>query len=252
MGQTQTIAITGASSGIGAAAAVRLARPGRHLVLLARRQPELNQVAEAVRRSGATARVVPLDLRRDDAVDRVASALATDDLPDVLVLNAGRSSSLGVTALPDRLDVLCSTAYVNYLGQVRLALGLLPAMLAAGRGHIVGVTSANARVPAPGWSTYSASKAAFDAWLRAIRPELATHGITTTIVAFPLVRTPMIEPVYGSPRWAMSVDRAAGWIERAVERRPAEIRPWWLRPAEVLVAAAPHISASLVGRVSQR
>lgn len=246
------IVLTGASRGIGRAAALQLARPGRRLALLARGRDGLEQVAAGVRDAGGVASVHPVDLRDGEAVTRVVSELAQGPAPDAVVLNAGRSNSLPVTALPGRLDVVHSTLGTNYTGHVQLFLGLLRAMAARGTGVLVGVTSANARLPAPGWSAYSASKAAFDAWLRAVGPELRPLGIATTVLSYPLVDTDMIRPVYGRSRWAMSPERAGSWIVKAIERHPARIAPWWLPPVEVLTAVVPATTARLMARWSIR
>lgn len=242
--------LTGASGGIGRATALRLARPGRHIALLGRRVEALMAAARDVEAAGGTASVHVADLRDDRAVDDAVAGILTLGEPDVVILNAGRSNSLCVDRLADRADVVPGTAAVNYLGQVRLFLGLLPSIRRGG--HLVGVTTVNARIPTPGWSAYAASKAAFDSWLASVRPELAELGITTSIVAFPLVNTPMIRPVYGDSRRGMSPEAAAGWIERAVERRRYRVAPWWLPVAEVAAAAAPATAARVVGRWSVR
>lgn len=248
------VVVTGASSGIGEAAARALARDGARVVLVARRSDELERVAADVRAAGGRADVVAVDLRDHDAAAATARRVVAEvGVPDVVVANAGHSIARGVLGLVDRFDSLERTIDVNYLGAVAFVLPFLPPMVERGSGHLIGVTTVNARIPVPGWSPYVASKAALDAWLRSVGPELRRHGIATTIVEFPLVATPMSEPTYGrSPRFAMTPQAAAEWVVRAVRTRRATVAPWWARPAEVATALAPTLSARLVGMGSLR
>jgi len=248
------VVVTGASSGIGAATARALARPGVRLVLVARRRSELGAVAADVVAAGGTADVVPVDLRDHVAAAEAARAVLADaGVPDVVVANAGHSIARGVLECVDRFDSLERTIDVNYLGAVAFVLPFLPGMVARGRGHLVGVTTVNARIPIPGWSPYVSSKAAFDVWLRSVGPELRPHGVSVSIVALPLVATPMSAPTYGpSPRHAMTAEQAAGWVIRAVRTGRPRVAPWWARPAEVATAVAPTLSARLIAHGSLR
>lgn len=249
-----TVAVTGASSGVGAATARALARPGARLALLARRGEALEAVASEVRAAGADAEVVVVDLRDHGAAREAAQAVIHRlGPPDVVVANAGHSIARPVLDCVDRFDTFERTVALNYLGAVAFLLPCLEAMAARGRGHVVGVTTVNARIPVPGFSAYVASKAALDAWLRAAGPELRRAGIATTIVELPLVATAMSAPVYGpDPRFALTADEAAAWIVRAIGTRRSTVAPWWTRPAEVAVAAAPTLSARLLAVGSLR
>ncbi|MEZ5409181.1 MAG: SDR family NAD(P)-dependent oxidoreductase [Acidimicrobiales bacterium] len=249
-----TVAITGASSGVGAATAAALARPGARIALLARRGDALEAVAAEVRAAGAEADVMVVDLRDHAAAQETARAVVRRfGPPDVVVANAGHSIARPVLDCVDRFDTFERTVGLNYLGAVAFLLPCLEAMAARGRGHVVGVTTVNARIPVPGFSAYVASKAALDAWLRAAGPELRRAGIATSIVELPLVATAMSAPVYGpDPRFALTADEAAAWIVRAIDTRRPTIAPWWARPAEVAVAAAPTVSARLLAVGSLR
>lgn len=198
--------------------------------------------------------VVPLDLRdHRKACDAARMVLEQYGVPDVLVANAGHSVARPVLDCVDRFDTYERTVAVNYLGAAAFAQPILAAMAERRRGQLVGVTTVNARMPVPGWAPYCASKAAFDTWLRCAEPELRRHGVAVSIVAFPLVRTPMVEPTYGAhPPLAMSADAAAGWVERAILRRRPWVGPWWARPAEVATAAGPVVAARLTGLVTLR
>lgn len=248
----RTVAITGASGGIGRATALILAPLAGRLVLLGRDGDRLAAVVAECRRAGGRAEAVVADLRDHAAAGAAGKSLAADGV-EVLVANAGLSINRRVLAYADRFDTLERSAGVNYLGAVALALPVLGAMAERESGQLIGVTTVQAAMPLPGWSAYCSSKAAFDIWLRCAAPELREAGIATTIVRFPLVDTPMIRPTYPrTPRYALSPDGAAGWIVQAIADRPAVVAPGWARAAEVLVAAFPTTAARLMGRVASR
>ncbi|WP_050670777.1 SDR family NAD(P)-dependent oxidoreductase [Luteipulveratus halotolerans] len=245
------VLITGASSGIGAALARRLAAPGHELVLTARRQHELDAVAADVRRSGGSARVIAADLRDDDSVDGLVASLSA--APDAVVCNAGLSIARSAAEQVGRHHDLERSMRVTFLGHSRLVLGLLPAMAARGSGHVVGVPTVNARMPVPGWGAYCASKAAMDGWLRAIGPELRRDSIDVSVVELGLVRTPMSAPTYGDrPPFSESAADAAARIERVLRRPRPLVSPAWARAGSTLTAAAPALSARLIGLGSLR
>ncbi|NHN57122.1 SDR family NAD(P)-dependent oxidoreductase [Calidifontibacter sp. DB0510] len=249
---TGPVLITGASSGVGAATARALAPSGRHLWLLARRTSELESVATDVRAAGGSASVVTCDLRDDNSIDAALATVAADP-PGVVVANAGLSIARRVLRQLDRPHDMERSIRVNYLGHTRLILGLLPAMLDRGDGRIVAVTTVGARIATPGWSSYAASKGAFDIWLRSIRPELAPHGIGVSIVELALVRTAMSEPTYGdNPAGAMSPERAAAKVVRAIETGRRLQSPGWARAGAILTAVAPSTGPAWVGRLSLR
>lgn len=243
----RVVVVTGASSGIGRATALALAPAAARVVCIARRADLLEQLAAEME---GTADVRPLDLRDTAAATELGRAL-TD--ADVLIANAGHSIRRGILDYAERFDTVARTAGVNYLGAVALALPVVAAMAARGSGHLIGVTTVNATIPAPGWSAYCASKAAFDSWLRCAGPELGPHGVATTLVRFPLVATPMVRPVEGRPaRRGLGIDAAVGWMLRAVADRPGLVAPWWLRPADALAGLAPVAAARAVGGFSLR
>ena len=148
-------------------------------------------------------------------------------------------------------DSITRSAAVNFVGPVAHALPLVEAMRECGAGHLIGSSTANARLTIPGWGPYVASKSAWDAWLRAAAAELAPHGVAVTILAFPLVATEMARPTLAERR-AMSAEDAADWISEAIGSRRPRIAPWWLRAAEVAHAVAPTALARAIGRSSQR
>jgi len=156
---------------------------------------------------GGAAFVHPADLSDPAAAaDLAADLLHRYRRVDVVVSNAGRSIRRPVAETADRFHDVTRTATLNYLGPVRLLLALLPAMRAAGTGHVVNVSTAGLATPAPNWSSYLASKAAFDTWLRCVAPELRRDGVTVSTVYCGLTRTRMSAP---TALLKMSSSRAA-------------------------------------------
>lgn len=239
----RVVVVTGSSRGIGAETARRLARVGARIVLLARDEAALEVVAGQIRRAGGSADVIVADLRDPDAAgaaaDRILGEVGT---PELVVSNAGHSIRRRLLDYVDRPHDVTRTIGVNYVGPVTLLQGMIPAMVEAGRGHIVSIGSTSIDIPAPGWSVYGASKTAFDAWLRAVAPELAPHGIAVTSIHLPLVHTDMSAPTYGTSSPAMRPVDAAKLVARAVVDRPRLISPWWSRLAGGVLVAFPGLS----------
>jgi short-subunit dehydrogenase len=218
----RTIVITGASSGIGEAAARQLAASGALLCLVARRADELQRVRDAIRSAGGQAECYPADLSDGAAVDAVCAAiLAAHPRVDVLVNNAGRSIRRALADSVGRPHDFERTIQLNYLAAVRMTLNLLPRFLEQGSGHVINVSSVAALMSTPRFAAYLASKSALDAFSRSLAIELYDQGLRVTTLNYPLVRTPMIEPtaIYRYlPQ--MEVSEAADWIVQAVRTRP--------------------------------
>lgn len=235
------ILITGASSGIGRALALQVAAAGGDAVLVARRREELERVAEECRRRGGRARVRPADLADLAGAHRLAETVLREDGPiDVLVNNAG--SSLRRPVVDHEAEDLQRLAAVNYLGPAVLALGLLPGMLERGTGHVVHVSTIGTQTGAPLFAAYVAAKAAADHFARTLRLELGGRGIAVTTIHMPLVRTPMMAPsrIY-EVFPALTVERAAQRVGRALVRRPIRVAPRWTTGLEVVHAVAPEL-----------
>jgi NAD(P)-dependent dehydrogenase (short-subunit alcohol dehydrogenase family) len=239
--QGRVVVVTGASRGIGAETAERFARVGARLVLLARDEVALQRVADRIRGRGGAASVIEVDLRDVDAAETAGKRIVSEfGAPELVVSNAGHSIHRTLLEYADRGHDVTRTIGVNYLGPVALLRRVVPAMVSAGRGHVVSVASIGVDIPAPGWSAYGASKTAFEAWLRAVAPELAPHGIAVTSIHLGLVRTAMSAPTAAHARQpAMRQVDAAKLIARAVVERPRLIAPWWSRAAGAVLTAFP-------------
>lgn len=221
----KTIVITGASSGIGEAAACRLAQLGARVVLVARREDELQRVATGIKSGGGEAVCVAADLSNEEAVAECADRILADYSPvDILVNNAGRSIRRPVLESLDRYHDYTRTIQLNYLAAVNLTLRLLPGMLERRDGHIINVSSMSALIPMPRYSAYVGSKCALDGFSRSLAAELVDHGIAVTTINYPLVRTPMSgqTAIYRNFRM-MDSDDAAAWIVKAIVKKPQRI-----------------------------
>lgn len=249
----RVVVVTGASRGIGAETARRLALVGARIVLLARDADALEAVARAIRRRGGEAHVIPSDLRDPDAAAAAAERILSEaGTPEVVISNAGHSIRRRLRDYADRPHDVTRTIGVNYVGPVALLQVLLPAMTAAGRGHVISIGSTSIDIPAPGWSVYGASKTAFDAWLRAIAPEVAHDGVAVTSIHLPLVRTAMSAPTYGATAPAMRTVDAAKVIARAIVSRPRLISPWWSRLAGGVLVAFPGLADRALAAYDRR
>jgi serine 3-dehydrogenase len=151
--------VTGASSGIGAACARRLAADGAHLALWARRADRLDVLAAELRRAhGVRASTAAVDVRDRAAVERAAGAMvAAGQVPDILVNNAGLAAGLAKLheGDPDDWDRMIDT---NLKGLLYVSRAVIPHMVRAGRGHIVNIGSIAGHQVYPMGNVYNASK----------------------------------------------------------------------------------------------
>lgn len=245
----KTALVTGASYGIGEATARALAAAGAAALVVARSADRLDDLAAAINAGGGRAIAYPTDLTDAAAVHGLTKQITENHgALDIVVSNAGKSLRRSLHDQYDRPHDFQRTIDINYLGPIRLLLGVLPAMRANGGGHIVNVSSVGVRVaPGPQWGAYQASKGAFDRWLRSVAPELHADGVAVTSVYFALVRTRMIEPTPILGRLpAVSADEAADTVAKAIIERPRTVEPPWLWPAEVasVLLAGPAESAA--------
>lgn len=230
----RVVLVTGASHGIGKATVRKLGAAGAVVALVARSLEDLEAVAEEIRAEGGTAHVYRADLTDMDATDRLGrDLLDAHGHVDVVINNAGRSIRRALDESYDRFHDFTRTIDVNYLGPVRLLLTLLPAMRERRAGHIVNISTWGLRMPpTPRWSAYTASKAAFDTWLRTVATEIAADNLTTTSVYMPLVHTRMSAPTNFGSMPGLTADEAADVVCHAVVAKPLEIAPWWSAPLQ--------------------
>jgi short-subunit dehydrogenase len=181
--------VTGASSGIGEAFARRLARDGRHLVLVARRADRLEALAAEIRAAhGVVVEVVPADLTRPDAAATLAAEVERRGLVvDWLVNNAAFGTAGPFHELP--LGRELEQVRLNVEAVVDLTGRFLPGMVARGRGAVINVSSVGGFAPGPRMAVYAASKAFVTSFSEAIAAELAGSGVHVLCVCPGFTRT---------------------------------------------------------------
>ncbi|MDP9461523.1 MAG: SDR family oxidoreductase, partial [Actinomycetota bacterium] len=173
-GTGRTAVVTGASSGIGAATATRLAAEGFDVVVGARRVDRLTALADSI-----GARALPLDVTDQASVEAFAAAL---ERVDVLVNNAGGAFDAKPVAEAD-LDSWARTYDLNVVGTVRVTKALLPALRASGAGDVLFVSSTAALISYEGGASYTASKHGVHTIAETLRLELCGEPVRVIEIA---------------------------------------------------------------------
>ena len=221
----RVVMVTGASSGIGKSAALKIAAAGGTVLLVARTPEKLEQTKEQIEAEGGVAYIHRADLSDPEDIDRMADeALAHHGHVDILINNAGRSIRRSIALSYDRPHDFERTIQLNYLGAVRLILKLLPVMRARRSGQIINISSIGVQTNTPRFSAYVASKSALDAFSRSIASEIIDDGVQITTIHMPLVRTPMIAPTKMYDRFpTITPEEAADMICEAIIHKPKRI-----------------------------
>jgi NAD(P)-dependent dehydrogenase (short-subunit alcohol dehydrogenase family) len=243
----KVVLVTGGSSGIGLAAAIKFAEAGAITVICARDEAKLAEAKkEILQKAGKDAQVVTYSA--DIAAEQSCSELVqwlTDTYGgvDFLINNAGRSIRRAIESSYDRFHDYERTMQLNYFGCLRVTMGLLPGMAARHHGHVVNISSIGVLTNAPRFSAYVASKAALDAWTRCASSEFADQGITFTTINMPLVRTPMIAPtkIYNNVP-TLAPEEAADMIAQACIFKPVRIATRLGITGQVLHALVPRVA----------
>jgi NAD(P)-dependent dehydrogenase (short-subunit alcohol dehydrogenase family) len=248
--QGRVVLVTGGSSGIGLAAAKKIAAAGAVTVIVGREQEKLDAAKKEIEDglgdnvNGGQVVTFAADLANYEGCDRLVAWLVEKyGGVDVLINNAGRSIRRGIESSYDRFHDFERTMQLNYFGCLRTTMGLLPHMAARRRGHVVNISSIGVLTNAPRFSAYVASKAALDAWTRCAASEFIDVGVTFTTINMPLVKTPMIAPtkIYENVP-TLSPDEAADLIVDAIVYKPVRIATRLGIFGQVLHALAPRVA----------
>lgn len=254
------VLVTGASSGIGEAAAKLYGANGAHVLLLARNSDRLDRVAEAIRRSGGTATPYPVDLSRAAAVDETAARIGRDaGTPDILINNAGAGRWLPMveTTAEDALRMI----EVPYLAAFNFTRAFLPEMLARRSGAIAFITSPASYLAWPRASAYIGARRAVAGLAETLQSEITGSGLTVTLVVLGTVETPYWQHNPGSrenmpktnPRLVpiLTPDEAARAIFDGIStRRAFVVKPGIYRALFVLNALFPRLVARQLRRAT--
>ena len=246
----KVVLITGASSGIGKATAVKAADAGATVLLVARSIDKLEETKQEIEAAGGIAHIHRCDLAEIEDIERMAEeVLAYHGRVDILVNNAGRSIRRSIGLAYDRFHDYERTIQLNYLGAVRLILALLPSMRAHKSGHIINISSIGTQTNPPRFSAYVASKAALDAFGRVIASEVIDDGVHITTIHMPLVRTPMIAPTRMYDMFpAIAPEEAAEMIAGAMVSQPKKVATRLGTFGELLYAVAPTVSDRILNQ----
>jgi len=250
--QGKVVLVTGGSSGIGLAAAHKIAQAGAITVIVGRDQDKLDAakaeidaaLKESSNANGGEVVTLAADLAEMDGCDKMVATLVEKyGGVHVLINNAGRSIRRGIESSYDRFHDYERTMQLNYFGCLRTTMGLLPQMVARRSGHVVNISSIGVLTNAPRFSAYVASKSALDAWTRCAASEFIDVGVTFTTINMPLVRTPMIAPtkIYDNVP-TLSPEEAADLIVQAIVYKPVRIATRLGIFGQVLHAMAPRIA----------
>ncbi len=240
----KVVLITGGSSGIGKAAAFKVAQAGARTVIIARDPAKLAEAQAEAKALGLELLAYSVDVADEEQCAALVATLTADHGGvDILVNNAGRSIRRGIENSFDRMHDYERTMQVNYFGALRLTMGLLPKMIEQRRGHVINISSIGVLTNAPRFSAYVASKAALDAFVRCAASEFIDRGIEFTTINMPLVKTPMVAPTKIYEHVPMlTPDEAADLIVDAIVHRPVRIATRLGVAGQTLHALAPRIA----------
>ncbi len=248
----KVVLITGASSGIGKACAVKCGDAGAEVLLVARTPEKLEETRAEIEEAGGSAHIHQCDLSDLDEVERMAKeVLDQHERVDILVNNAGRSIRRSIENSYERFHDFERTMQLNYFGALRLILSVLPSMRkrSMGRkgGHIINISSIGVQTNTPRFSAYVASKAALDAWSRCVASEVIDDGVHITTIHMPLVRTPMIAPTKMYDAFpTITPEEAADMICDAMIRKPKKVATRLGNFGELLYNVAPKASDAIL------
>jgi len=259
---SKLVLVTGASSGIGAATAKLYGASGAQILLLARNQQRLDEVAAAIKREGGAAGAYTVDLADAQAIAETSARIKRErGTPDILINNAGAGRWLPL--LETSAEEALAMIEVPYLAAFNLTRAFLPEMIARGSGAIACITSPASYVVWPNAAAYTAARHAMLGFTESLRADLRRTGIDVTLVVLGEVETPYWQHNPGSRQHmpksnpilapVLTPEQAAQAIVQGVERRQRRVfKPAILRALIVLNALAPDLVARQLRRAVQK
>jgi short-subunit dehydrogenase len=244
----KVVLITGASSGIGRALSIELARRGATIGMVARRHDILKQIVNEIKTAGGLAIDLPADVTDRDAIHLAAQTLLQNfGHIDVLIASAGISTT---TSVNDLCEIEAAKVIdVNLIGVINSITAVLPHMRERKAGHLVGLSSLAAYRGLPKSAIYCASKAAVSALFESLRIDLKTTGIDVTILHPGFIKTPSTATRKRMP-FLLELDQASAKMVRAIEKRKQSYAfPWQLA---TIVRACLLLPASLYDAIAKK
>src|SRR5688500_11300923 len=248
--QDKVIFLTGASSGIGEALALAIAKRGAALGLVARRRELLDDLADRCRKFDVKVRVFPLDVTEEEALYEAADEMRAEfGRIDILIANAGIGGNDEETRAytPRAVRKVIDT---NLIGAVNAVHAVAPQMAERGSGHLVAISSLAGFRGLPKSAAYSASKAGMTAFFESVRLDLKHSGVDVTIVQPGFIRTPLTSGRTNKMPFLMELDDAIPLFLKAIEKKKRFAAfPWQLA---TIVRAGKFMPAWLYDRIAGR
>jgi len=246
----KVVLLTGASSGIGEALALAIAKRGATIGLIARREDMLNDLARRCEAAGGKARVFACDVTDSDAVHATARKFSDEfGHIDILICNAGISGNDPETRnyAPAGVGRVID---VNLMGAVNAVHAVVPQMLKSASGQLVAISSLAGIRGLRKSAAYSASKAAMTAFFESIRLDVQNQGVVVTIIQPGFIKTPLTAGRTHKMPFLMELDDAIPLFLKAIEREKKFASfPWQLA---LLVHAGKIFPAWLYDRIAGR
>lgn len=248
------VLVTDACSDIGRATAMLLAAQGAQLLLVARRGDQLVAACDDIVDAGGHAGWFRCDISALGDVDQLVHWVLTEfGTVDVLINNAGRPLRRPVAQSLDRFRDYQRMMATNYFGPLRLTLGLLPAMLESGSGHVINVGPWSLNTGAtPNFASYASSQAAWSTFGQCADAELSPRGIQVTAVHYPAVQPESGTIAHYIAESAQEPTDTARLVETAIRTRPARVQPRFARTLRGLAGVAPRSTNRFLSRLASR
>lgn len=242
--------LTGASSGIGEALAVALAKKGAVVGLLARRRELLDKLKLECEKAGGTARVFTADVTDEDAVQQAVDGFVHEfEHIDILIANAGIGGNNKETRALQPLAVK-KVIDINLLGAANAVHAVLPSMLKRGKGHLVAISSLAGFRGLPKSAAYSASKAGMTAFFESVRLDVKHQGIDVTIIQPGFIKTPLTAGRDAKMPFLMELNAAIPLFITAIEKKKRFAAfPWQLA---TIVRSGKFMPSWLYDRIAGR
>jgi len=248
---SRLVFITGASSGIGQALALRFYQAGYRLALAARRTAELQAWVDAQSMRAGSYQIYSADVAASNSIVAAGKACITSQgVPDVVIANAGISIGMD-TAMREDLDVMQQTFATNNIGAAATFHPFIEAMTQRGSGTLVGIGSVAGIRGLPGHAAYCASKAALIAYCESLRGELNAGGLKVVTICPGYIDTPLTQKNSYSMPFLMQPGAFAGKAFETIEAGSSyRVIPWQMGVVAKLLRLLPNavFDRALAGR----
>ena len=249
---TNTVPIAGASSGLGAALAIKYAEKGATLYLMGRDTERLEAVKSSCVATGATCEAIICDVSDEAQMLAEITAIINKNPIDLVIVNAGISG--GTSSSAEGSAQTRQIFETNINGVLNTVLPALPNMTERGSGQVAIVSSCAGFRGLPGAPAYSASKNAVRAWGEALRPYYAPKGVKVNVICPGFIKTPLTDKNPFDMPLLMEADIAAEIIIKGLEaNKPLIAFPWRLAAASRLISILPRrLSDWVVSRLPKK